>query len=807
MRLKHIIFSIILLQSINIAIAQNSDKNFATVSGKVTSKDTGLPQHYTEVRIVGTPMTTLTDSTGFYIFENAPAGYNKLLFNGFGFEEYITEPTLLTKANPTVINIELKPSVKQVGAVTVVRRTIRRTEVPPIGVKKLNIEQLEKAPGGNRDIAKTIQNLPGVAPTSVDRNDLIVRGGAPNENRFFVDRIEIPVLNHFQTQGSSGGNASIINSDFINSATLYTSAFPANRGNALSSVLDLRLKEGNKEKFKTKFAIGASDIALSIDTHLGEKSSLIASYRISYLQFLFAALKLPILPTYQDAQFKYVYRPNKANSLKIIGLGSLDKNRLNLEMDELEPSRVQLLNFLPENDQWSYVIGAVYTHITESGSWDFILSHNRLNNKLNKWENNNYDSLQTLKYNSNETEIKGRIQYNTRFKNGITLNAGVEVEQGWYDNNTSQVVFLNDDPILNQYSTDLALFSYAVFGTLNKRFFDDRLRIMASLRIGANNYNKHTENPLNQISPRIAASYNLSKKFTIKANLGRYFQEPAYTSMGYRNSDGELVNRDRLKYIASNQITAGIEFKLKATQSLSVEFFYKGYENYPMSLIDSTAVGSNGSGIFAIGAEPVSSIGKAHACGMEIAYRNDDIWGIKLYTSYTHFVSKYAKLNAEFQPTSTFVSTNWDYRHLFNLMLSRDLGRGWDAGIRWRFAGGAPYTPYDLKLSSNIGVWNTNERAVLDYSLYNTERLEPFHQLDIRVDKTWYFDNWTFGIYLDIQNLYNYEAVGQDILLPETDINGNYVEDPKNPGHYKLVPYENTIGGTIIPSFGLIIEF
>ncbi|MFI3286857.1 MAG: TonB-dependent receptor [Rikenellaceae bacterium] len=779
----------------------------SVVRGQVTSYATGLPQQYVEVRIVGTSMTTLTDVEGFYIFENAPSGYRKLLFNGFGFAELISEPLFLTKANPVTLDVELKQALKQVSAVVVKGRTIRRTEEPPVGAKKLDIQQIEKSPGGTRDISKVVQNLPGVAATSIDRNDLIVRGGGANENRFFLDRIEIPVLNHFQTQGASGGNASIVNSDFLSSATLYTSAFPANRGNALSSVLDLRMKEGNKERFKTKFSIGASDVSLTIDTPLGDKSSLIASYRISYLQFLFSALKLPFLPTYQDAQFKYTYRPNDRSSLKIIALGSLDKNRLNTTMDDLSPSREQLLDVLPELDQWSYVLGGVYTYIFDDASLDVVVSHNRLNNNIDKWQDNDYDSLQTFKMTSNETELKSRVQYNKRLSGGFTLNTGVEFEGGWYDNNTAQVIYLDDVPYENAYSTDLSLFSYALFATVNKRFFDETLRVMLSLRMDGSDYNDITKNPLRQLSPRLAVGWQFAEKFSLSANIGRYYQEPSYTTMGYRNSEGELVNRDRVEYIGSNQVTVGVDYVPRQTERLALEIFYKGYDHYPMSLIDSTAIGSSSLDYYAVGAEPVASVGKAYSCGLELSYRNDDLWGFVLFTSYTYCVSKYAKLDEDFQPTDTYVSTNWDYRHLFNILLSIDLGKGWEIGTRWRFAGGAPYTPYDLDLSSSVSSWNTNLEPVLDYSLYNSERLEPFHQWDIRVDKTWYFDRWSLGLYLDVQNLYNYSYLEQDIYLAETDVNGNYVEDPNNPGHYILESYENSSGGTIIPTFGVIIEF
>ncbi len=803
MAMRHFLSLLTILSVLQIASAQQ----FGRVSGRVISQQSGEPLHYTYILVKGTGISTLSDTAGYYELPRVPLGYQQIIFNNFGHIELESEPIMVTVANEITLDIELEKSITDIAAVVVTARSLRRSEVPPVGVKKLNIEEIERAPGTGRDISKAVQNLPGVAAQPVSRNDLIVRGGGPNENKFFLDRIEIPVLNHFQTQGASGGNASIVNSDFLSGATLYTSAFPAARGGALSSVLDLQLKEGNSKKFLTKFSIGGSDLALTFDTPINDKSSLIASYRISYLQFLFAALKLPILPTYQDAQFKYVYKFDKSSSLKILGLGSLDKNRLNLDMDEIKPSLQQLLDFLPENDQWSYVVGAVYNRLTNKGSLDVIVSHNQMSNRLNKWLDNNYDSLQTLRYSSIESELKARVEYTQRLEGGYTLSYGISGDMGWYSADNNQIIFFEDNRVADIYNSKLSVFNFAAYSTINKRFFDDKLRVMFALRADGNSYNETMRNPLNQLSPRLSASWEFAKGWSLNGNIGRYFQEPTYTTLGYRDSEGVLVNRDRLEYIGSNQLTMGIEYKPDGNQRVVLEAFYKGYDSYPMSLVDSTAIGSAGADVFAVGAEPVASIGKARSCGLEVSYRNDDLWGARIFTTYTYFVSKYAKLGEGFRVTDNYISTNWDYRHLFNFLASKDLGDGWEVGLRWRFAGGAPYTPYDVDLSSNIGVWETNGRPVLDYELTNTERLPSFHQLDIRVDKMWSFKRWTLGLYLDIQNLYNYQAYGQDILLPEVDLNGNYIEDPNRAGHYILKSYENSIGGTVLPTFGVIIEF
>ena len=123
-----------------------------------------------------------------------------------------------------------------------------------------------------------------------------------------------------------------------------------------------------------------------------------------------------------------------------------------------------------------------------------------------------------------------------------------------------------------------------------------------------------------------------------------------------------------------------------------------------------------------------------------------------------------------------------------------------------RFAGASPDSPYDVGLPSSFASWGATHQPVLDYSLVDSERLPVFHQLDLRVVKTWYFRRWTLGIYLDIQNLYNYKAYGQPGLMPERDATGAYVLDPSRPGHYKMVTYPNEVGGTIIPTFGVIVK-
>lgn len=787
--------------------AQSSGGARGSVRGTVTDAATHEGVPYAQVIVNGTAIGVVADSAGHFRIERAPVGYQTLRVSSVGYKELTTAAFLVTAALESVADIELEMEAARAGEVVVRGRSRRHTEAQPLGNRTLSLQQIEKSPGGNRDISKVVQNLPGVVATPISRNDLVVRGGGPNENKFYLDRIEIPIINHFTTQGASGGNASIVNSDFLSAARLYTSTFPVGRANGLSSVLDLRMTEGNPDRFRAKASVGASDVALTVDSPVGKKGNIIASVRQSYLQALFSILGLPFLPTYNDAQVKYSHHFDDRNHLYIIGLGSLDKSRLNFSMKDLTPDRQQILDYLPENDQWSYVLGAVYTRYTKNGSLNLVASTNRLNNSLQKWQNNDPAQGKNIDYRSNESEVKLRVEYDADLGRGFALNAGAGVQRAGYDNHTFRRLMFGGEAVDELYATDISLVRYAGFASVNKQLAAGKVNVNFGVRLDGNSYSERMANPLRQFSPRLGVSYRFAPRWTAAASAGRYYQEPAYTSMGFRDNGGGLVNRERLRYIRSDQATAGVAFEPTPRSRISLEGFYKHYAMYPMSLVDSTSIGSKGYDVFAVGAEPVSSNGTGRAYGLEVEYRNDDLWGFMLTGAYTYYYSEFRRWDAgTSKPGGVWTPSNWDYRHLFTLVVMRSLPRGWDIGLRWRFAGGAPFTPYDVELSGRIDSWEATHRPVVDYSLVNSERLPAFHQLDLRVDKTWFFRRWTLALYLDIQNLYNYKAYGEPGLMPERDATGQYVPDPARPGYYKMVTYPNEIGGTIIPTFGIIVS-
>ena len=389
-----------------------------TLEGVVINPVTNHPVEFANVVVFNTTIGTVTDVDGKFKLTNLETGYFRVQVSAIGFESVVTPEILVTNANIATIEIKLNESVTELEAVDVKVSPFKRKDESPVSLRTIGIGEIEKSAGGNRDISKVLQSLPGVAGAASYRNDVIVRGGGPSENRFYLDGVEIPTINHFATQGASGGPVGIINIDFIREVEFYSGAFPVDLGNSLSSVLSFKQKDGNSEKMKFRATIGASDLALTIDGPLLKNTTIVASARRSYLQYLFAELGLPFLPTYNDFQFKTKTKFNRHNELTLIGLGAIDQSNLNLNANKTEYQRY-ILDYLPVYEQWNYTVGGVYKHYADHGYQTVVLSRNHLNNVSYKYLNNiEVDSLKTLDYKSDEIENKLRYENNIQTQLG-----------------------------------------------------------------------------------------------------------------------------------------------------------------------------------------------------------------------------------------------------------------------------------------------------------------------------------------------------------------------------------------------------
>ncbi len=771
----------------------------ASLKGRIVEAVSNEPLPFVNIIVSGTTIGTITDLDGNFVFNGLTPGFIRLEASFIGYKPAISAEIEVRAASATSIEIKMEQQSEKIEEVVVRASPFRKTEESPVSLRTIGIGEIEKSPGANRDISKVIQSFPGVQSTPAFRNDIIIRGGGPSESRFYLDGVEVPFINHFATQGASGGPVGILNADFIREVNYYSGAFPANRGNALSGVLEFNQIDGSSDKTNVQFTLGASEIAGTVDGPIGEKTTYVVSTRRSYLQFLFGVLELPFLPNFTDMQFKVKTRIDKKNEITFVGLGSKDIFDLNLDIEEPDAQQEYILSQIPVNEQWSYSLGAVYKHFHKNSFQTFVLSRSHFNNISYKYLDND-DSSEENKiydYSSEELENKLRFENTSRFGD-FKLNVGANIDFANYKNSTVTQRFYDNEVVNIDYNTDLNLVKYGFFGQISKNVLKERLTLSLGLRADANNYSKSMNNPFEQFSPRLSASYSLTNQWSLNFNTGRYYQLPSYTTLGYKENDVFVNKENNLKYISVDHLIGGFEFRPTNSVLFSLEGFWKNYKNYPYSINDSISLANKGADFGVIGDEEVLSISKGHAYGAEFQTRINAPKG-NLNLSYTLVRSEFGDASGNYLPSS------WDSKHLIALTGTRELKKDWRIGGRWRFVGGLPYTPWDLEKSSYVEVWNLTGAPSLDYSKLNSQRFKAFHQLDVRVDKSFYLNKITAKFYLDIQNLYNFQAEQQDIVIRQQDANGNYIT-VENGTKYVLETYPNTTG-TVLPTIGIILIF
>ncbi len=795
--------TILFVLLVTISFAQNG-----SIKGRVFDpiNNEGVP--FANVVIQGTATGAVTDFDGNYAIENLEPGLYNVEASSVGYETKVEYEIQTFNNKPAFVNIELSPASELLEAVEIVASPFSKREEAPVSMRTIGVSEIERNPGGNRDISRVIQSLPGVASPPSFRNDIIIRGGAPNENKFYLDGVEVPNINHFATQGSSGGPVGLINVNFIKEVDFYSAAFPANRGNATSSIFDFTLKDGNPEKIKANITVGSSDYGLTLDGPIGEKTTYIFSIRRSYLQLLFSALKLPFLPIYNDAQFKVKTKINAKNEISLIGLGALDQFEINTGVNDGVDDPVTLernqfiLGNLVSNDQWNYTIGAAYKHFSENSFQQVVVSRNHLDNRAVKYFNNDesIEANKILDYRSQEIENKIRLEHTWRGE-GWKWNVGVGYENALFTNRTyNRFVTASGEQLVADFRSELNLNKYSVFTQISKGFIADRLKFSLGVRTDVAGYNDAMENPIDQLSPRLSASYLFAPKWSLNASVGRFFQLPPYTILGYRDNANNLVNKQNgITYIQADHAVLGLEYLPFTNTKISLEGFHKVYDNYPFLTRDSVSLANLGSDFGVIGNDPAVPLSGGRAYGLEFLIQQKLTKGFYGILAATLVKSEFEDKNGDLRPSA------WDNGQIVTLTAGKKFKGDWEVGARFRYLGASPYTPYDAAGSSNRETWDLRGVALPDYERLNEERTGAVHQLDMRVDKRWFFAKWSLDLYLDIQNVYNFQAPLAPSLTVVRDDNGDPLVDPTDPRRYSTKEIQN-FSGTILPSIGIIIE-
>ncbi|MFT7029399.1 MAG: hypothetical protein ACJA2C_000785 [Marinoscillum sp.] len=774
------------------SIIAQPDKT-GSLAGTITDTKTGESLIGVTVLLEGTTLGAVTDLDGFYLIKDIEPKSYSVQINYVGYKPTIKYNVVIRSGGSPDLNVSLEESTTELEGVVVTANPFEKLEETPLSIQRLSREEIATYPGGNNDIAKVVQSLPGVSGSVGGfRNDVIIRGGAPNENVYYLDGIEIPNINHFATQGSAGGPVGLLNVSFFEGVNLSTSSFGAQYDNVLSGVLQFDQRNGNNRNFQSNIRVSSSEAALTLEGPLfkgGEedsKTSFIISARRSYLQLLFKAIGLPFLPDYWDYQYKITHKIDDYNDLTFTGVGSIDDFSVN-EPDDYDEEQQAILDQIPIIRQWTTSSGLSWKRRFKNtpGYMTTALSTNILNNNFKQYSDNVNQTGLIFDNNSREQETKLRYNY-TRFLDQWTVSAGGVIQNANYSNTTLDVA--------NGFSYDngLNFWRYGIHGQASRSYLNDRLDVSLGVRLDGNTFMNTGNEIYRTFSPRGALSYQLDKagKWSASASIGRYYKIPPYTILGFENNAGALINQD-VKYIQSDHYVAGIEWLITPTTRITVEGFYKRYADYPVSQVDSVSLANLGGDFSVLGNEPVSSVGLGRTYGAEFLVQKKFTKNFYGILAYTLFSSEYTGFDQD-----TYLSSTWDSGTLITFTGGYKFGKNWEVSARVRYVGRTPYAPVDEQ--ETLDNYPT---IVLDYDRLGQMRLSTFNQTDIRIDKKWNLTGFTLDLFLEFQNALAQSSPSTPSYGLTRDDQGNIIQ----PRTLKLIDADNS--GSVLPTLGIVIDF
>ncbi len=791
---------------------------FTQNEGNITAR---VKDKNTEELLAGVTITLQGSDTLYAVSDdqgafnlNVPVGKYNLEASYLGYESLTMYNLNVTSGNALVLELEMNSGVEELEGVTVgIRKSVKATDmITPLATQKLGYEEIKVNPGGNFDVSKVIQVLPGVAGgTTANRNDIIVRGGGPSENVYYLDGIEIPVLNHFQTQGASGGATGILNVSFINEVQLTSSAFDSRYDNALASTIVIKQRNGNPNKLGGNVRLSGSEFATTLEGPLSKKTTFMASARRSYLQFLFQLLDLPIRPDYWDFQYKVNHKINDKTELNFIGIGALDNFKL-VAPKSSDAENEYILRSNPLLKQWNYTVGVSRKRLINNGFYTIALSRNMFFNGANRYENNaNATGDKLFSLGSHEIENKLRFDLN-KYINGWKFTYGASTQYVKYDAALFNTITKAERdasgnvirPAVN-LSTETAIdfFKMGAYGHVSKYFWDEKLLISGGIRTDMNTFTTTGTNPLKTLSPRLSFSYAFNPEWNISVSAGNYYKLAPYTALGFSSNSGELVNKN-LEYIRATHYTLGTQYMPRDDFRFTLEAFYKDYGQYPVSIANGISMANIGTDFSAIGNEAYNSTGKGRVYGIEAYAQQKLIKNLFYVVSATVYKSEFSGADGVFR------SSTWDYGFIFSSTLGYKFKRNWDIGAKYRVAGGQPYTPFDIAKST--AGYLTTGIGVYDYTRLNSERLPVFQQLDLRIDKKFNFKKTSLNLFLDFQNIFLYKTASLPrFTFKRNEDNTGFATTDGNAiatDGSNAIPYIiDQRSATVVPSVGFIFEF
>jgi len=721
----------------NVATAQTAPAT-GLVDGTVRAAPTQQPIANARIRVGGTELAVVTGDDGRFRLR-APAGVIRLEVTAIGFAPIVRSDVVVSVGKPTTVVIDLQPRTTQLASVDVKPSYFEPPRLGAVSTQSFSAEEIRRTPGVQEDVIRSLSVLPGVGVTTAGRNDLVVRGGAPYENLFVVDNIEVPNLNHFGTQGSTGGPVSLIPIEFVNDASLSAGGFGVQFGDRTSSVTNISLREGNREKRTTTLNLSATGFGAITEGALPNSGSYLVSARRSYLDLVFNAVGFPFIPAYTDVTLKAVQRPTTRDEFSLLFIGAVDRLTFKNNSADNRYDNSSVLG----SSQDQYVAGATWKRLLSNGIWITTLSRT--------WSR--YDAAQRDSTNPPQTIFAAKsTEGENTLRSDVTMQLSPRVELSGgtiakyadalrYDITLPGFARLDQNGVPRALRVDTArtAFRQGVYAQSVMQL-SDHLRLTVGAR---GDWYQSLRNTV-RIAPRGSLAWSVNDVNTLTLAGGRYYQSPQPIWLV-----GDAQNPARLNPLRADQIVAGWQRLLRADLKLQIEAYAKSYADYPGRVFRPRAVlqpsgFDNVTNDIPFGLEPLvaGATGTVRGAELLLQKRLSDVpvYGL-ISASYNQ---------TRFRGLDGMTSTGaFDSPLTFNGLL------GWRPNARWELSGrvragaGLPTTPF-----------TTDGR--LDFAQYNAgPRLPNFFALDVRIDRRFVFARSQLVTYIDVQNATSRQNVSQ----------------------------------------------
>ncbi|MGD2034340.1 MAG: carboxypeptidase-like regulatory domain-containing protein [Bacteroidales bacterium] len=548
------------------------------IRGKVVDAEAQNPLSFATVAINTTDpiMGTMTDEEGNFRMEDVPIGRHNILVSFVGYETQILPEIMVTTGKEIVLNIKMKEHISELEEVQIKAFTKKDkplNSMATVSARTFSVEEARRYAGGFDDPGRLAASFAGITSENTRDNTIIIRGNSPKGLLWRLEGVEISNPNHFANQGTfGGGGISALSALVVGNSDFFTGAFPAEYGNAVSGVFDIKLRTGNNEKYEHAFQIGTMGIDVSSEGPLGKGSG--ASYLFNYRYSTFGLMKeiFPediknFIPTYQDLCFKINMPTKKSGIFSVWGLASADKSSFpavkdtalwEITMDRIDNDVALSIGALGLNHR--YIIGKrswINSSLAVTGDYmdyeDDMLDYNLTHHDYNELDVRNYKYTFTSVYNH---------KFSAKHSN----------RTGFIVNNMHYNIDIQYAPVIGQELTTIAKEKGA--SNMVQFFSQSRFNIGRLFLINAGLHGHYFN--LNHefvIEPRLGLTYHIDNSQSVSFAYGKHSRIEPLTLYFARVSDGDdftQPNKD-LKVSKAHHFVFAYDKSINSNLRLKIE--------------------------------------------------------------------------------------------------------------------------------------------------------------------------------------------------------------------------------------------